>query len=138
VVSCLLRCSSFGVQVPATINTCRDFYVSMLWSIDPGITIRRSIALLMTTLFGLVLAARYDWNGIVQRLAMVFGALALFSLLHGFIDPYRAIHNEIHIGAWRGPWSEKNYFGSQMTRGQGCSALDTLFSQPQKRLYWHA
>lgn len=91
--------------------------VSMLWSIDPGITIRRSVALLMSTLFGLVLATRYDWNGLVQRLALVFGVLALFSFLYGFIDPYRAIHNEIHHGAWRGPWSEKNYLGSQMTRG---------------------
>jgi O-antigen ligase len=48
---------------------------------------------------------------------MVFGVLALFSLLHGFIDPSRAVHNEIHHGAWRGPWVEKNYLGSQMTRG---------------------
>ena len=91
--------------------------VSMLWSIDPGVTTRRSVALLMSTFFGLVLAARYDWNGLVQRLALVFGVLALFSFIYGFVDPYRAIHNEIHIGAWRGPWSEKNYLGSQMTRG---------------------
>ena len=91
--------------------------VSMLWSIDPGITTRRSVALLMSTVFGLVLAARYDWNGLVQRLAMVFGVLALFSFIFAFIDPPRAIHNEIHHGAWRGVWSEKNYLGSQMTRG---------------------
>ena len=91
--------------------------VSMLWSIDPGISTRRTVALLMTTIFGLVLAARYDWNGVVQRLAMVFGALAIFTLLQAAIDPPRAIHNEIHHGAWRGPWSEKNYLGSQMTRG---------------------
>jgi len=91
--------------------------ISMLWSIDPGITTRRAVALLMTTLFGLVLAARYDWNGLVQRLAFVFAALAIFSFLHAFIDPPRAIDNEIHIGAWRGPWTEKNYLGSQMTRG---------------------
>ena len=91
--------------------------VSMLWSIDPGVTTRRSVALLMSTMFGLILAARYDWNGLVQRLAIVFGFLAVFSFLYGFLDPYRAIHNEIHIGAWRGPWSEKNYLGSQMTRG---------------------
>ena len=91
--------------------------ISMLWSIDPGITTRRSVALLISTIFGLVLAARYDWNGLVQRLAIVFGVLALFSFVFVFIDPERAIHNEIHIGAWRGPWSEKNYLGSQMTRG---------------------
>ena len=114
---CLPQVIRVAIFCPILIFSVLVCGVSMLWSIDPGITTRRSVALLMTTFFGLVLAARYDWNGLVQRLAMVFGVLALFSLFHGFIDPYRAIHNEIHIGAWRGPWSEKNYLGSQMTRG---------------------
>lgn len=114
---CLPQLTRVAIFSPILIFSVLVCGVSMLWSIDPGITMRRSVALLMSTLFGLVLAARYDWNGVVQRLAMVFGTLALFSLLHGFIDPPRAIHNEIHHGAWRGPWSEKNYLGSQMTRG---------------------
>lgn len=114
---CLPQLTRIAIFSPILIISVLVCGVSMLWSIDPGITMRRSVALLMTTLFGLVLAARYDWNGLVQRLALVFGVLAVFSLLHGFIDPSRSIHNEIHIGAWRGPWVEKNYLGSQMTRG---------------------
>jgi len=114
---CLPQLTRVAIFSPILIICVIVCGVSMLWSIDPGVTIRRAIALLMTTLFGLVLAARYDWNGLVQRLAIVFGALALVSLFHGFIDPSRAIHNEIHHGAWRGPWTEKNYLGSQMTRG---------------------
>lgn len=113
---CLPQLTRMAIFSPILIFCVLACGVSMLWSIDPGITMRRSVALLMTTLFGLVLAARYDWNGLVQRLAMAFGVLAIFSLLHGVIDPARAIHNEIHIGAWRGPWVEKNYLGSQMTR----------------------
>ncbi len=114
---CLPQLVRVAIFTPILIFCVLVCGVSMLWSIDPGITTRRSIALLMTTLFGLVLAARYDWNGLVQRLALVFGVLAAFSLLHGIIDPTRAIHNEINIGSWRGPWTEKNYLGSQMTRG---------------------
>lgn len=114
---CLPQLVRMAVFSPILIICVLVCGVSMLWSIDPGITTRRSIALLMTTLFGLVLAARYDWNELVQRFAIAFGVLALFSLLYGFIDPYRAIHSEIHPGAWRGPWVEKNYLGSQMTRG---------------------
>jgi len=114
---CLPQLTRVAIFSPILIICVIVCGVSMLWSIYPGVTIRRAIALLMTTLFGLVLAARYDWNGLVQRLAIVFGALALVSLFHGFIDPSRAIHNEIHHGAWRGPWTEKNYLGSQMTRG---------------------
>ena len=114
---CLPQLTRVAIFSPILIFSVLVCGVSMLWSIEPGVTIRRAIALLMTTLFGLVLAARYDWNGLVQRLAIVFGVLAVFSLLFGFIDPSRGIHNEIHHGAWRGPWSEKNYLGSQMTRG---------------------
>ena len=114
---CLPHLTRIAIFSPIMIFCVLVCGVSMLWSIDPGVTTRRSVALLMTTMFGLILAARYDWNGLVQRLAIVFGVLAVFSFLYGFIDPYRAIHHEIHHGAWRGPWSEKNYLGSQMTRG---------------------
>lgn len=114
---CLPQLTRIAIFSPLLIFSVLVCGGSMLWSIDPGITMRRSVALLMTTLFGLVLAARYDWNGLVQRLALVFGLLALFSLFHGVIDPGRAVHTEIHPGAWRGPWVEKNYLGSQMTRG---------------------
>lgn len=114
---CLPQLTRVAIFTPILIFCVLVCGVSMLWSIDPGVTTRRSVALLMSTMFGLILAARYDWNGLVQRLAIVFGALAFFSFIYGFIDPYRAIHHEIHHGAWRGPWSEKNYLGSQMTRG---------------------
>lgn len=114
---CLPQVTRMAIFSPILIFCVLVCGISMLWSIDPGVTTRRSVALLMSTFFGLVLAARYDWNGLVQRLALVFGVLAVFSLIFGFVDPYRAIHNEIHVGAWRGPWSEKNYLGSQMTRG---------------------
>ncbi len=110
----LLRISVFNPLILICVMICG---ISMLWSIDPGISMRRSVALLMTTMFGLVIAARYDWNGMVQRFAYVFGVLAIFTLIYVFIDPARATHSEIHIGAWRGPWVEKNYLGSQMTRG---------------------
>ena len=40
--------------------------LSFFWSIDPAISLRRSIALLLTTLFGLVLAARYDWLSLIH------------------------------------------------------------------------
>ena len=91
--------------------------ISALWSIDPAITLRRSVAVMITTLFGLVIAARYDWNGMVQRLAFCFAALALLSLIIPIILPYYGIMQEIHHGAWRGAWVEKNYMGGFMAKG---------------------
>jgi len=90
---------------------------SMLWSIDQPLAMRRSVALLISTLFGLVLAARYDWNEVIQRFALVFSVLAIFSFLMAVFLPQKGIMQEIHVGAWRGLWSEKNYLGGQMSRG---------------------
>ena len=110
----LLRITVFNAFLVICVMLCG---ISMLWSVDPGITLRRAVALVMTTTFGLVIAARYDWNAMVQRFAYVFGVLAIFTVIYTFIDPFRATHNELHVGAWRGPWVQKNYLGSQMTRG---------------------
>ena len=109
-----IRVSAFNPILVVCVLWCG---LSMLWSIDQGVTMRRAVALLVTTIFGLVLAARYDWNGLVQRLAYVFAFLAVFTVIYTFIDPARAIMSEIHVGAWRGGWVEKNYLGGQMTRG---------------------
>ncbi len=91
--------------------------VSMIWSVDPGVTLRRSVALLITTLFGLVIAARYDWNAMVQRFAAVFGVLAILSVFLALVFPQYGVMSEIHEGAWRGAWVEKNYMGGAMTKG---------------------
>lgn len=91
--------------------------VSMLWSVDPALTMRRSVALLVSTLFGLTLAARYDWNQLIQRFAAAFAILAILSLFYSLLFPERGVMQEIHVGAWRGLWVEKNYLGGQMSRG---------------------
>jgi len=91
--------------------------VSFLWSVDPAVTLRRSIAVMLTTVFGLVLAARYDWNGLVQRLAVLFGVTAVLSLLVAIFLPEYGVMQEIHKGAWRGAWVEKNYMGGFMAKG---------------------
>ena len=109
--------------------------VSVFWSIDPGITMRRAIAVLVTTLFGLVLAARYDWNGMVQRLASVFAATALLSLLIALLLPEYGVHSEIHHGSWRGAWIEKNYMGGFMAKGV-IVTLSAFAMRPDRFWLW--
>ena len=91
--------------------------ISMIWSIDPQLTMRRSVAVLMTTLAGLTIAARYDWDGLVQRLAFVFFMMAVATLVIVLINPGQGIMQDIHVGAWRGPFPEKNYLGGKMAQG---------------------
>lgn len=107
--------------------------ISYLWSIEPDVTLRRSVALLMTTLFGLVLAARYDWNELVQRLALVFLVTAVISLVLAVGMPRLGQMQEIHQGAWRGAWLEKNSFGTRMA--MGLALMMCAFAMQPKR-WW--
>ena len=90
--------------------------LSYIWSEIPSVTFRRSIALLMGTFFGIVLAARYDWGQLVQRVAFVYLLLAGIALLVCVLWPSKGVMMDIHAGAWRGVWVEKNYLGGNMTR----------------------
>ncbi len=91
--------------------------ISMLWSIDPGVTNRRTAALLVTTTFGILIAARYNWCVMVQILAAAFSFLAVSCVVMALFFPQYGIMNEIHVGAWRGVWIEKNYMGGAMAKG---------------------
>ncbi|PHR57015.1 MAG: hypothetical protein COA43_12925 [Robiginitomaculum sp.] len=113
-LSRILRIVAFNPLLVLCVLWCG---LSMFWSIDQQVTIRRSIALLMTTLFGLFLASRYDWDELILKLATVFLLCALISLFLGLAVPSLGRMQEIHAGAWRGGWLEKNSFGTNMAKG---------------------
>ncbi|MEE9346585.1 MAG: O-antigen ligase [Robiginitomaculum sp.] len=109
-----LRITVFNPLIVACVALCG---VSFFWSIIPDVTLRRAIALLMTTCFGLLLAARFDWYQLVQMLAGAFAFLAIGSLLFAVVIPEYGQMQYIHEGAWRGLWLEKNSFGGYMSKG---------------------
>ena len=121
VLALMIRCLPQMVRIvsfnPLLIICVLICGLSFLWSLNPDVTLRRSVAVMITTIFGLVLAARYDWNGMVQRLAFAFGFLAIMSLIIPIALPYYGVMQEIHQGAWRGAWVEKNYMGGFMAKG---------------------
>jgi exopolysaccharide production protein ExoQ len=97
--------------------------VSVLWSFAPMVTLRRSVALVGTTGFGVYLATRFSLKEQLQLLAWTFGIAALLSFLFALALPQLGIHQEGgHTGAWRGIFVHKNALG----RAMGLSIL--LFS----------
>ena len=128
----LLRLVTFN---PLLIGCVLIAGMSFFWSIDPAISLRRSIALLLTTLFGLVLAARYDWSGLVQRLALVFWFMAIVSILISLFLPEYGVHQRVHEGAWRGAWVEKNYMGGVMAKGV-IIMLCAFAMRPDRAILW--
>ena len=109
----LVRMAIFNPLIVICVLWCG---ISYFWSIEPSVTMRRSVALLMTTTFGLFLAARYDWNGLIQRLALAYAILALISVFLAIGVPELGRMQQIHEGAWRGAWLEKNSFGLGMAK----------------------
>jgi O-antigen ligase len=111
--------------------------VSVLWSVDPDTTVRRSAALAFTCLGGVVLAARFSWARLCEVLACAFGLLALGSLAAGLFVPAIGRMTDLFPGAWRGLWLEKNVLGQQMTLGFCVSAAAAALN-PQRRRLWIA
>lgn len=89
---------------------------SVLWSVSPDDTARRCVALLLSTLFGLYLGARFAPVRYLRLLALVFGVIVLasfaFALLPGQIGVMTM--PEDVAGSWRGIYPHKNLLGRAM------------------------
>jgi exopolysaccharide production protein ExoQ len=92
---------------------------SVLWSIDPGLTIHAAVILLFTTLFAIDLSIRYTLVRQMQLLCMALTLVVALSVfvelfLPGFV-PGRASEET----AWHGVFGAKNEFGRVVTLGVG-------------------
>jgi exopolysaccharide production protein ExoQ len=91
--------------------------MSVLWSTAPELTLRRSIALVGTTLFGAYLASRYSLDELLRLLAWALGIAALLSLIFVLALPSYGIHIDPRGEAWRGIYWHKNSLGQAMALG---------------------
>jgi exopolysaccharide production protein ExoQ len=91
---------------------------SVLWTVSPDITLRRSILLLGTTGFGVYLATRYSFQEQLQLLAWTFGLVILLSIMFAVALPSYGLmtfqEGGAHEGAWRGIITHKNTMGRLM------------------------
>lgn len=84
---------------------------SIVWSDNPSTTIRTSVALIGTTLFGIYLGSRYS----VKEQVRILGWTSLFILVLSLLLigglPQYGIMAAVHSGAFRGIFTHKNLFG---------------------------
>jgi exopolysaccharide production protein ExoQ len=124
-----------AARAPFLILLCLLAMASTLWSIDPDMTLRRSIAVLMTTLLGVYLAARFDWLTALRLLGAVWLALMTASLIAGIVAPGFAVMTETHPGAWSGGWWEKNELGGHAARSSFLFAFLAWRDAPRRRVW---
>jgi len=109
--------------------------LSFLWSIDPGLSFRRSIAILMTTAAGLYIGTRYNWQTMLRALALAWLIVGLVSFFTGLLMPSLGRMQEIHIGAWSGLYFEKNQLGGHMARSAVFAAILVIMDRTYRKTW---
>ncbi|MBC7767939.1 MAG: O-antigen ligase family protein [Phycisphaerales bacterium] len=112
-------------------------FVSTLWSIDSGATLRRSVWLALNMGFGLYLAWRYDWKTLLNVLGGGFILLIAGSFALGLLAPSIGRMTFEHPGAWSGLWTHKNTLGGIMALGVAICAGAAIVT-PERRKLWIA
>jgi exopolysaccharide production protein ExoQ len=108
---------------------------STAWSISPDQTSRRALAVVLTTLCGVAIGARWRWAAMAEMLAATFGVLTIGSLVAGLFIPSIGRMSVTFPGAWRGLWLEKNIFGGQMAFALLIFAAAGML-RPERRRLW--
>ena len=89
--------------------------ISLIWSNAPGLTVRRSIFLLGSTLLGIYLGEKFSIEQLLRWLAQALCMLIAASMLLYFISPSSVIDYAAYDGAWKGLTNNKNTFGWYMS-----------------------
>ena len=110
---------------------------SFLWSIDPGLSQRRSLAIIMTSAGGLYLGTRYNWQTMLRLLGLLWLVVGVTSFITALALPEFGRSQDIHTGAWMGLYYEKNQLGGHMARAAIFSVFLSLMDR-RFRMVWAA
>ncbi|MEL7014235.1 MAG: O-antigen ligase family protein [Pseudomonadota bacterium] len=94
--------------------------ISLIWTVDFGVTLRRAGALGLTTAFGLWLAMRFTPKQLFMLVSVLTAIIIVANFLVIQFIPSRGIHQTTdlltahHAGSWRGMLAHKNDFGRMM------------------------
>lgn len=90
---------------------------SAAWASYPSASLRRSAALLGTTLFGLYFGARFTPEQQVRLLGWAYGLIVVSCFVMALAFPAYGINHTYHEGAWQGAFIHKNTHGKAMVVG---------------------
>lgn len=89
--------------------------VSSLWSLDPLLTLRRSLPFALAGLFGVYFAARFPQPRQLAILRLTMVTLASATIAIVFLAPAIGLdHSAGHAGDWQGVFTHKNACGRMM------------------------
>ncbi|MDJ0921513.1 MAG: O-antigen ligase [Henriciella sp.] len=124
-----------ALRVPFLILLLGLAALSFTWSIDTGLTQRRAVAIVMTTLTGLYIGTRYDWRTLLRVIGLTWLTIASISALVAILVPGFGVHQDIHPGAWRGMYYEKNQLGAHMAAASFICGFMALMDTDWRRVW---
>ena len=98
-------------------------FISMLWSIAPMSSLISSLLLFCVIFTACSLVALITWRELLTGVALSCLCLGILSVI---LIPAGGLMDEVHIGALRGPFPEKNYAATVYAIG-GLTALGLCF-----------
>lgn len=90
---------------------------SAAWSANPGVTLRKSSAIIGTTLLGVMITLRFDLKEQIRLVAAALGIAAVASLAASLLCPTLFPVTEVAALSWNGIFSHKNLLGRNMSLG---------------------
>jgi exopolysaccharide production protein ExoQ len=109
---------------------------SYYWSVVPSVTLRRGLALLGTSIFGIYFSVRYQPREQLKLLGWAFGLMVVLSFIFAVALPRYGIDIFPHAGAWRGVFAQKNNLGRAMTLGSLVFLLLALDKGKHRWIPW--
>lgn len=110
--------------------------LSTLWSDTPDLTLRRSFALMATTLFGIYFGIAFSVRHQIRILLIAFFIIWIGSLILIFVQPEYGIMSGLDAGRWRGGFINKNLFGRFLSLFLILLMLYTLTMNKGNLLLW--
>ncbi len=129
-VLAMLQCNGLIVAIIAYIA------VSFLWSDSAALTLRRALALVGTSFFGIYLASRYTFREQLKLMGWVMGAIVVLSFAFVVAVPSLGIATGVHAGAWRGIFTHKNGLGDRMVLSSLTFLVLALDAKQYRWLLW--
>ncbi|EBA13100.1 O-antigen ligase family protein [Roseobacter sp. CCS2] len=118
--------------------------VSLAWSEDLALTLRRAGGLSLTTAFAFWLALRFNPAEIFRLVVLTAVTVILANYLYILQEPSRGIHQSYdlvgaqHAGSWRGLFGHKNDFGRVIAFVASILLVGFALGKGQKYLRWLA
>jgi O-antigen ligase len=110
--------------------------LSASWSLEPGLTLRRGIALLAPTALGVLLAQRFTREELLRVLGWALGIAAVTSTVVSLALPEYGVSAVDYGSAWQGVFLNKNGLGRAMAFAATVLVLVAMQSSRRRWLPW--